>query len=85
MAHRGRAGIGLADVSHLQLDALHKAECTNVFAEAAGGALIEHVSLQESLAYVRRGNTLVVWRRSRRSNRGHKLRTFPGTPEVEAP
>ena len=85
MAHRSRAGFGHAEVSHLQFDALHKAECTNVFTEAAGGALIEHVSLQESLAYVRRGNTLVDWRRSRRSNRSQKLRTFPGTPEVEAP
>jgi DNA invertase Pin-like site-specific DNA recombinase len=63
--------IGYARVStreqilDLQLDALHKAECAKVFTETAGGALVERVSLQEALSYVRPGDTLVVWRLDR--------------------
>src|SRR5215212_2541088 len=63
--------IGYARVStgeqllDLQLDALHKAECTKVFTETAGGALVERDSLQEALVYVRPGDTLVVWRLDR--------------------
>jgi DNA invertase Pin-like site-specific DNA recombinase len=49
----------------LQLDALHNAECAKVFTETAGGALVERRSLQEALAYVRPGDTLVVWRLDR--------------------
>src|SRR5215212_3567612 len=63
--------IGYARVStgeqllDLQLDALHKAECTKVFTETAGGALVERDSLQEALVYVRPGDTVVVWRLDR--------------------
>src|SRR5690242_7852671 len=63
--------IGYARVStgeqilDLQLDALTKAECTKVFTETAGGALVERASLTEALAYVRPGDTLVVWRLDR--------------------
>src|SRR5215218_4150839 len=63
--------IGYARVStgeqllDLQLDALTKAECTKVFTETAGGALVERASLTEALAYVRAGDTLVVWRLDR--------------------
>jgi DNA invertase Pin-like site-specific DNA recombinase len=63
--------IGYARVStgeqllDLQLDALAKAECGKVFTETAGGALFERVSLREALAYVRAGDTLVVWRLDR--------------------
>jgi DNA invertase Pin-like site-specific DNA recombinase len=63
--------IGYARVStgeqllDLQLDALTKAGCGKVFTETAGGALVERVSLQEALAYVRPGDTLVVWRLDR--------------------
>src|SRR5687767_5882849 len=49
----------------LQLDALTKAGCAKVFTETAGGALVERASLQEALAYVRPGDTLVVWRLDR--------------------
>jgi DNA invertase Pin-like site-specific DNA recombinase len=58
--------IGYARVStgeqilDLKLDALNKAECAKVFTETAGGALVERVSLQEALSYVRPGDTLVV-------------------------
>ncbi|MGH2532514.1 MAG: recombinase family protein, partial [Thermomicrobiales bacterium] len=63
--------IGYARVStgeqtlDLQLDALQKAECGKVFTETAGGALVERASLREALAYVRPGDTLVVWRLDR--------------------
>src|SRR6186997_2980226 len=63
--------IGYARVStgeqilDLQLDALRKAECTKVFTETAGGALVERASLKEALAYLRAGDTLVVWRLDR--------------------
>ena len=63
--------IGYARVStgeqtlDLQLDALAKAECGKVFQETAGGALVERASLKEALAYVRPGDTLVVWRLDR--------------------
>src|SRR5688500_6406450 len=63
--------IGYARVStgeqllDLQLDALTKAECTKVFTETAGGALNQRASLTEALAYVRPGDTLVVWRLDR--------------------
>lgn len=49
----------------LQLDALAKAECGKVFTETAGGALVGRASLEEALAYVRPGDTLVVWRLDR--------------------
>jgi len=63
--------IGYARVStgeqilDLQLDALHKAGCGKIFTETAGGSLVERVSLREALAYVRPGDTLVVWRLDR--------------------
>ncbi len=63
--------IGYARVStgeqtlDLQLDALAKAGCDKVFTETAGGALVERASLREALAYVRPGDTLVVWRLDR--------------------
>src|SRR5688500_1819952 len=63
--------IGYARVStgeqilDLQLDALAKAECGKVFTETTGGSLVERVSLKEALAYVRPGDTLVVWRLDR--------------------
>ena len=63
--------IGYARVStddqtlDLQKDALAQAGCGKVFTETAGGALVERVSLQEALAYVRPGDTLVVWRLDR--------------------
>src|SRR5262245_37661967 len=61
---QGRSSTG-EQILDLQLDALTKAECAKGFTETAGGALVERVSLQEALAYVRPGDTLVVWRLDR--------------------
>src|SRR5215207_1728656 len=49
----------------LQTDALQKAGCAKVFTETASGAKADRVVLEEALAYVRPGDTLVVWRLDR--------------------
>jgi DNA invertase Pin-like site-specific DNA recombinase len=49
----------------LQLDALHGAGCEKVFTEKASGAQRERPRLQEALAYMRKGDTLVVWKLDR--------------------
>jgi DNA invertase Pin-like site-specific DNA recombinase len=59
--------IGYARVSthdqtlNLQQDALQKAGCNKIFTDTASGAKTERKGLDEALAYVRTGDTLVVW------------------------
>jgi DNA invertase Pin-like site-specific DNA recombinase len=68
--------IGYARVStheqtlNLQQDALQKAGCTKIFTDTASGAKTERIGLAEAFAYVRKGDTLVVWRLDRL---GHSL------------
>jgi DNA invertase Pin-like site-specific DNA recombinase len=63
--------IGYARIStyeqtlNLQQDALQKAECTKIFTDTASGAKTERKGLDEALNYVRKGDTLVVWRLDR--------------------
>jgi DNA invertase Pin-like site-specific DNA recombinase len=63
--------IGYARVStfeqtlNLQQDALAKAACSKIFADTASGAKTERKGLDEALSYVRKGDTLVVWRLDR--------------------
>src|SRR5689334_1771038 len=63
--------IGYARVStqeqtlDLQQDALQKIGCTKIFNDTASGAKAERKGLEEALAYVREGDTLVVWRLDR--------------------
>jgi DNA invertase Pin-like site-specific DNA recombinase len=63
--------IGYARVStheqtlNLQRDALEKAGCNKLFTDTASGAKAERKGLDEALAYVRKGDTLVVWRLDR--------------------
>jgi DNA invertase Pin-like site-specific DNA recombinase len=63
--------IGYARVStqeqtlNLQKDALAKAGCTKIFTDTASGAKTERIGLEEVLNYVRKGDTLVVWRLDR--------------------
>src|SRR5438552_14122032 len=63
--------IGYARVSttdqtlDLQKDALEKIGCTKIFTDTASGAQTERKGLEEALAYVREGDTLVVWRLDR--------------------
>jgi DNA invertase Pin-like site-specific DNA recombinase len=63
--------IGYARVStheqtlNLQQDALQKAGCNKIFTDTASGAKAERKGLEEALNYVRKGDTLVVWRLDR--------------------
>jgi DNA invertase Pin-like site-specific DNA recombinase len=49
----------------LQQDALEKAGCKKIFTDTASGAKTERIGLDEALNYVRKGDTLVVWRLDR--------------------
>jgi DNA invertase Pin-like site-specific DNA recombinase len=63
--------IGYARVStqeqtlNLQRDALEKAGCNKIFTDTASGAKTERIGLEEALSYVRKGDTLIVWRLDR--------------------
>lgn len=63
--------IGYARVStedqhlHLQIDTLKKAGCARIFSDEMSGAKSERPGLSEALAFVRAGDTLVVWRLDR--------------------
>jgi DNA invertase Pin-like site-specific DNA recombinase len=63
--------IGYARVStqdqtlNLQKDALEKIGCNKIFTDTASGAKAERKGLEEAIAYVREGDTLVVWRLDR--------------------
>ncbi len=60
----------------LQLDALKGAGCGRVFEETASGAKADRVVLAELLAYLRAGDTLVVWRLDRLGRSlGHLIET----------
>jgi DNA invertase Pin-like site-specific DNA recombinase len=49
----------------LQQDALEKAGCKKIFTNTASGAKTERKGLEQALTYVRKGDTLVVWRLDR--------------------
>src|SRR3989440_2728228 len=63
--------IGYARVStqdqtlNLQKDALEKIGCSEIFTDTASGAQTERSGLNEALAFLREGDTLVVWRLDR--------------------
>src|SRR2546426_990759 len=63
--------VGYARVStqeqtlNLQKDALEKIGCSKIFTDTASGATTQRLGLDEALAYVREGDTLVVWRLDR--------------------
>jgi DNA invertase Pin-like site-specific DNA recombinase len=68
---RGGLLVGYARVStedqnlDLQNDALRKAGCAKLFTDIASGAQDERTGLAEALAYLRPGDTLVVWKLDR--------------------
>ena len=49
----------------LQRDALTEAGCGKLFTDTASGAKTDRPGLAEALAYLRKGDTLVVWRLDR--------------------
>ena len=49
----------------LQVDALKKAGCDTMFNDTASGAITLRPGLTNALSYVRKGDTLVVWRLDR--------------------
>ena len=63
--------IGYARVStqdqtlDLQLDALEKIGCKEIFTDTISGAKVERKGLDKALSYVREGDTLVVWKLDR--------------------
>src|SRR5689334_23812569 len=60
----------------LQLDALAKAGCERTFTETASGSKADRPVLAEVLGYLRRGDTLVVWRLDRLGRSlGHLIET----------
>jgi DNA invertase Pin-like site-specific DNA recombinase len=48
-----------------QLDALRKSGCNQVFTDIASGAKADRAGLTEALAFLRHGDTLVVWKLDR--------------------
>ena len=80
--------IGYARVStheqtlNLQRDALQKAECSKIFTDVISGAKTERIGLDEALNYVRKGDTLVVWRLDRLGRSlPHLITTMTGLEE----
>ena len=49
----------------LQLDALKQVGCDNVYKDITSGAKADRIGLSDVLNYIRKGDTLVVWRLDR--------------------
>lgn len=62
----GYARVSTQDQSlDLQIDALKKADCENIYSDIAGSVATKRTGLEELLKYIRKGDTLVVWRLDR--------------------
>ena len=62
----GYARVSTQDQNHdLQIDALKKANVDRIFVEKASGAQRERPELLAALEYIRKGDTLVVWKMDR--------------------
>jgi DNA invertase Pin-like site-specific DNA recombinase len=80
--------IGYARVStqdqtlNLQQDAMLKADCSKIFTDTASGVKAERKGLDEALNYIRKGDTLVVWRLDRLGRSlPHLITTMTGLEE----
>src|SRR5262245_42840451 len=66
----------------LQKDALDEVGCERIFTDTASGARAERAALAEALEYVRKGDTLVVWKLDRLGRSlGHLIETVTGLHE----
>jgi len=62
----GYARVSTTDQSpQLQIDALNKAGCERIFTDQASGKTLERKEFAEALSFLRKGDTLVVWKLSR--------------------
>jgi DNA invertase Pin-like site-specific DNA recombinase len=62
----GYARVSTADQDPaLQVEALHAAGCARMFEDRASGARADRPGLADALAYLRAGDTLVVWKLDR--------------------
>ena len=62
----GYARVSTSDQTlNLQKDALEKAGCSRIFTDTASGSKSERIGLDQAISYVRKGDTLVVWRLDR--------------------
>src|SRR5260370_36605566 len=82
--------IGYARVSkteqhlELQLDALNKAGCEQIFTDKITGIKAERKGLQEALSHLRKGDSLVVWRLDRLGRAlKHLIETLSGLHEKD--
>ena len=63
--------IGYARVStgdqnlDLQMDALNKYECDEIFTDKMSGARSDRPGLEEAMKFMREGDTLIVWKLDR--------------------
>ena len=62
----GYARVSTADQTlDLQIDALEAAGCSKIFTDTISGSITARAGLDDALAYLREGDTLVVWKLDR--------------------
>lgn len=83
MSNVGYARVSTGDqTTDLQTDALSAAGCSKVFAETMSGMTTSRPQLDAALAYLREGDTMVVWRLDRLGRSlGHLIQVIESLAE----